>query len=410
MPSTASTAIPTPDVKSPHRGSLLIDGAKQGGHESYRVTVQREDRYDILVGRDSLARLDELLAPVMKANDANSAVVITDNHVGPLYAELVMKRLSAAGVRAQCVVIPAGEPSKSVAQAQRLWDELRSRSVRRRTVLVALGGGVLCDLVGFAATTYLRGIPYVNIATSLMGQVDGAIGGKVGVDHSTGKNLIGGFYHPALVVIDPSYLATLPLAEVINGLAEVVKVALIGTPGLFEQLERLPMQQDWALDQPAPRHLIEGLGPIIPAAIGKKLEMLAPDPFEQDLRRLLNLGHSVGHGLEAATNYVRYRHGEAVAIGIATVTALSVGMRLASVDTLRRVLRLLRKLRLPVSVPDDLRAVVWNHLETARLVRNGRLLLVMPTAIDQCTIIDDITRSQYDTACQLVDQEAKACD
>ncbi|SEK55938.1 3-dehydroquinate synthase [Stigmatella aurantiaca] len=405
MPSIGSTASPTPDVKSPHHGSLLIEGAPAG----YRVTVHREDRYAIHVGRGTLARLDALLGPVMAANDADSAVVITDHHVGPLYAELVMKRISATGARVQSIHLPAGETSKSVAQAQRLWDELRAKGVRRRTFLVALGGGVLCDLVGFVATTYLRGIPYANVATSLMGQVDGAIGGKVGVDHSTGKNLIGGFYHPDLVVIDPSCLATLPLAEVINGLAEVVKVALIGTPGLFEQLERLPMQGTWAVDQPAPGPFIESLEPIIPAAIGKKLELLAPDPFEQDLRRLLNLGHSVGHGLEAATNYVRYRHGEAVAIGTATVTGISVGMGLASPDTLRRVLRLLSKLRLPVTVPDELREVVWHHLETARLVRNGRLLLVMPTAIDRCTIIDDITRAQYDAACQLVAKEAPAC-
>lgn len=405
MPTIATTTSPSPEVKSPHRGSLLIQGEQTG----YRVTVHKEDRYDIRVGRGTLSRLEEFLAPVLAANDANSAVVITDNHVGPLYAELVMQRLAAAGVHAQCIVIPAGEPSKSVAQTQRLWDELRARNVRRRTLLVALGGGVLCDLVGFVATTYLRGIPYVNVGTSLMGQVDGAIGGKVGVDHATGKNLIGGFNHPDLVVIDPSCLSTLPLAEVINGLAEVVKVALIGTPGLFEQLERLPMQGAWALDQPAPERLIEGLGPIIPAAIGKKLELLAPDPFEQDLRRLLNLGHSVGHGLEAATNYVRYRHGEAVAIGIATVTALSTSMGRASTDTLRRVLRLLLKLRLPITVPDELRDVVWQHLETARLVRNGRLLLVMPTAIDQCVIIDDITREQYDAACQFAAREAKAC-
>ncbi|ADO70932.1 3-dehydroquinate synthase family protein [Stigmatella aurantiaca] len=405
MPSTGSTPILAHDVKSPHRGSLALDGGKTG----YRVTVHREDRYEIIIGRGTLARLGELLRPVMAANEADSAVIITDNHVGPLYAELVTKRISATGAPVQCIVIPAGEPSKSIAQAHRLWDELRSRSVRRRTFLVALGGGVLCDLVGFVATTYLRGIPYVNVATSLMGQVDGAIGGKVGVDHSTGKNLIGGFYHPDLVVIDPSCLATLPLAEVINGLAEAVKVALIGTPGLFEQLERLPMSTAWPLDQAAPERLIEGLGPIIPAAIGKKLELLAPDPFEQDLRRLLNLGHSVGHGLEAATHFVRYRHGEAVAIGTATVTAISTGLGLTSVDTLRRILRLLQKLRLPVTVPDDLREVVWQHLETARLVRNGRLLLVMPTAIDHSVIIDDITRGQYDAACQLVAQEAPAC-
>ncbi|MDC0714802.1 3-dehydroquinate synthase [Stigmatella sp. ncwal1] len=405
MPSTGSTATSTHDVKSPHRGSLLIDAGKAG----YRVTVHREDHYEIIVGRGTLSRLGDLLRPVMEANAADSAVVITDQHVGPLYAELVTKRISATGAPVQCIVIPAGEPSKSIAQAHRLWDELRSRSVRRRSFLVALGGGVLCDLVGFVATTYLRGIPYVNVATSLMGQVDGAIGGKVGVDHSTGKNLIGGFYHPDLVVIDPSCLATLPLAEVINGLAEVVKVALIGTPGLFEQLEQLPLSPSLPLDQPAPDLLIEGLGPLIPAAIGKKLELLAPDPFEQDLRRLLNLGHSVGHGLEAATHFVRYRHGEAVAIGTATVAAVSVGLGLASGDTLRRILRLLQKLRLPVTVPDGLREEVWQHLETARLVRNGRLLLVMPTAIDRSTIIDDISRSQYDAACQLVAQEAQAC-
>ncbi len=375
----------------------------------YRVSVNREDRYEIIIGRGTLPWISEPLGQVMAAHDTDSAVLVTDNNVGPLYAEFTAGRIALTGARVRQLRLPAGETSKSVPQAQHLWDELRAQGVRRRSLLVALGGGVVCDLVGFVAATYLRGIPYVNVATSLMGQVDGAIGGKVGVDHSTGKNLIGSFFHPSLVVIDPDCLATLPLAECLNGLAEVVKVSLIDSPELFEQLEALPMEQGWPSDANAPRAFLERLDPIISAAIGIKLKLLADDPFEQDLRRLLNLGHSVGHGLEAATGYLRYRHGEAVAIGLATVAAVAVGLGLGTEETLRRLLRLLRRLRLPVSVPRELREAVWHHLETARLVRNGRLLLVIPTGLGDCRIIDDIDQGQYDAACQLVEEEAATC-
>jgi 3-dehydroquinate synthase len=370
------------------------------------LSVSREDRYDIVVGRGELARLPWHLRPVMSATDSEDVIVISDDQVAPLYLGAVMERLRNAGIEAAQIVVPAGEPSKSVAVATRLWDDLRRLGVRRRTMLVALGGGVMCDLVGFVAATYLRGVPYVNVATSLMGQVDGAIGGKVGVDHATGKNLIGAFYHPALVVIDPDCLATLPRREIGNGLAETVKVAVIGSQGLFGRLEalaawlarRVDQEPDQGLDAMDPAILAQ-LDPIILEAIEIKLDMLAPDPFEQDLRRMLNLGHSVGHALEAATAYQTYRHGEAVAIGLATVAALAADDGRCSDETFRRLVALLRGLGLPTAVPAALRDKVWAFMEAVRLVRNGKLLLVVPREIGRCEIVDDIGLAQYRAAC-----------
>ena len=368
-----------------HRGTTL------------NLSVARQDRYDIVVGRGELARLPWHLGAIMAATDSDDVLVIADDVVAPLYLATVLERLRAAGIPAAENVVPAGEPSKSVAVAARLWDDLRRLGVRRRTLLVALGGGVICDLVGFVASTYLRGVPYVNVATSLMGQVDGAIGGKVGVDHVTGKNLIGAFYHPSLVVIDPDCLATLPRREICNGLAETVKVALIGSPGLFERLERLaPLLA--AADGHVDDAILGQLDPIILEAIELKLDLLAPDPFEQDLRRMLNLGHSVGHALEAATAYEVYRHGEAVAMGLATVAALAASGGMCSDETFLRIVALLRGLGLPTAVPPALRDEVWKLMETIRLVRNGKLLVVVPRDIGRCEILDDIGLAQYQAA------------
>lgn len=367
---------------------------------SFNVSVSRRDDYDIVVGRGSLAHLAEHLAPFMAANDSESAVIICDNNVRPLYLDSVRGLLEAEGISCADLEVPAGELSKSVATAQGLWDDLRRLGVRRRSVLIALGGGVVCDLVGFVASGYMRGVPYVNVGTSLMGQVDGAIGGKVGVDHRTGKNLIGAFYHPGLVVIDPECLKTLPRREIVNGLAEVVKVAMISSADLFARLERIDLGKEE--DGPIGDALLRRFDPIISEAIRIKLDLLAPDPFEQDLHRLLNLGHSVGHALEAATSYTRYRHGEAVAIGIATVSAIAANEGICSRETLQRILDLLRRLGLPAAVPEELRNAVWAHLESIRLVRNGKLLLVLPFQIGQCEIIDDVSRDQLDAACDRV--------
>lgn len=254
---------------------------------------------------------------------------------------------------------------------------------------MALGGGVLCDLVGFAASTYLRGVPYVNVPTTLMAQTDGAVGGKVGVDHPGGKNLIGAFFHPVRVVVDPLVLRTLPRREVASGLAEIVKVAVLTSPAMFAALEALDVERPPAVDT--------ALLPLIRGSIAAKLALLAPDPFERSLRRLLNFGHAVGHALEAATDFAVYRHGEAVAVGMATATELAAQRGLCGARTRSRILGLLRRLDLPTVLPEPLRDLTWERLQAVYLVRNASLREVVPRTIGHCQVLDGVLgRAEYD--------------
>ena len=213
---------------------------------------------------------------------------------------------------------------------------------------MALGGGVIVDMVGFVASAFMRGLPYVNVPTSLIAQLDAAIGGKTGIDYDGSKNLLGAFYHPAAVLIDPDLLATLPDREIRSGLAEAVKVGMLHPP-LFAKLESLELDRAGDLDV------------VIREAVLCKMRLLRDDPFEQSLVRLLNLGHSIGHALEAATGFVAYRHGEAVAIGIAVATAISRSRGLCSAETKDRILGCLGTCGLAVSLPLPLAAATWRR-------------------------------------------------
>jgi 3-dehydroquinate synthase len=232
----------------------------------------------------------------------SQVLVLADTHT----AALALPRLEdKLGRRFDPLIIPAGEPSKTLDQARRLWEALLERGVDRRALLLLLGGGVVTDLGGFVAATYKRGIAFAPIPTSLLAQVDAAIGGKTGVDLGFGKNLVGTFSSPAAIMTDPAFLATLPEEEWRSGLAEVIKHGLIGDAGLFARLESLAGPQDLA-------------GEDILAAAAFKREIVARDPFESGLRRILNFGHTIGHALEslALEMGAPIRHGEAVAAGM----------------------------------------------------------------------------------------------
>ncbi|MEM1093334.1 MAG: 3-dehydroquinate synthase [Bacteroidota bacterium] len=242
-------------------------------------------------------------------------VVVTDENVAPLYARALTQVLSERGWTPHVITCPAGEQTKSLHHLSALWDEILGLGIDRRTPVLALGGGVVGDLAGFAAASLLRGVPLVQVPTSLIAQVDSAIGGKTGINHATGKNLIGAFHQPTLVFADPAVLQTLPAREWTSGLAEVVKHALIASPSFFRFL-----QTHWTriLDRD-----VEIVPEMVARAAQIKAKVVAEDETEQGRRAILNFGHTFGHAIEREAGYGAFTHGEAVTLGMRAALRLS---------------------------------------------------------------------------------------
>jgi 3-dehydroquinate synthase len=303
-------------------------------------------------------------------------VVVTNPTVGGLYAERALGGLEAAGFEAMLVEVPDGEVYKTLDTASRLYDEFVGAGLDRSGAVLALGGGVIGDLVGYAAATYMRGVPLVQLPTTLLAMVDASIGGKVAVDHPRGKNLVGAFKEPLLVVSDPTVLQTLPDVELRNGLAEVVKAAVVGSPALFAHLEQCG---------------IEDLVWIIEQAIQVKVTVVEEDPYEAGRRALLNLGHTFGHALELLSGY-RMRHGEAVSIGMVIAARVAARLGLCDLGLVGRLVRLLERLGLPVSFSGREPAQVWEAMATDKKRRGGRLRYVLPRDIGEVTVSDQVSR------------------
>jgi 3-dehydroquinate synthase len=274
----------------------------------------RDESYRLLLGPGLRRDLGRLLAPLALPP---RLFVITDRRVGRLYGQEVTEALTRGGYQASLLTMPQGERAKSWAVVQRLARELLARGAHRNTALIALGGGVVGDATGFLASIYMRGVPLVQVPTTLLAMVDAGIGGKTAINLPEGKNLLGTFHQPRLVVIDPEFLATLPAKERINGLAEVLKAGFIRDRQLLEQLGRVGLG---IFSRPG--ELLE----VIYRAASIKAAIAAADAREQDLRRLLNFGHTLGHGLEAASGF-KLPHGRAVALGM--LMALHLSERLA---------------------------------------------------------------------------------
>lgn len=352
----------------------------------FSVVVHREQRYQMIVERGLLAKVGRFLRPLADQMDADSLVIVTDENVAEHHAQTLVQSANEVALRCEVLVISPGERSKSIDEARRLWDAFVALGVRRRTPILALGGGVVCDLVGFVASTFMRGVPYVNVPTSLMAQLDAAIGGKVAVDHPSTKNLIGAFHHPVSVLVDPDTVLTLDRPEVSNGLAEAIKVAVIASPKLFDLLERLPADSNESMDD------------IVIECIATKLRLLEQDPFERCLRRLLNFGHCIAHALEASSSYTIFRHGEAVGIGISIASELARQRGLCTQDTRDRIIHQVERVGLSPAMPPAYGQDVWGRLSMIRRVRNGNLNFVVPCAIGRCEILDGIDRGEYESA------------
>lgn len=297
----------------------------------------KERAYDILIENGILAAAGE---EIKKRVDCRRAAVISDSNVAPLYAQQVLDSLAAAGIQAHLLTLPAGEETKSLHYLSVIYDFLCLHRLSRSDALIALGGGVMGDLGGMAAATYLRGIPFIQLPTSLLSQVDSAVGGKVAVDLPQGKNLCGCFYQPRLVLADPAALNTLSDVFWRDGMGEVVKYGCILDAPLFDLLCRLGCRQA------AMAHI----GDIIYACLSLKARMVAADERDTGERMLLNFGHTLGHAIEAAQRFNGLRHGEAVAVGMALITRLGEGRGLTAAGTYHRLLTCLNAQGLPHTV------------------------------------------------------------
>jgi len=276
-----------------------------------------QEKYDILIEDGLLGRAAQALEPY--AGGHGPVAIVTDEHVYGLYGRDMEAALREAGVDARAVVIPPGEQSKSIDGLVRLYDAFADMKLKRSNLAVALGGGVVGDLCGFAAATYMRGIPYIQIPTTLLAQVDSSVGGKTAIDLAQGKNMAGAFYQPRLVLIDPLALKTLPERELGCGMAEVVKYGAIRSRSLFEDLRKRPDEEE----------LIK----IIGACCRIKGDIVERDERDTGERMLLNFGHTFGHAIEKACDYRTYNHGEAVAIGMVLAAEIGERMKLTEPGT-----------------------------------------------------------------------------
>jgi shikimate kinase / 3-dehydroquinate synthase len=337
--------------------------------------------YDVLVQDGGLEVIGEALRD---RGLKGPLALVSDENVGELYAHKVAAYLQSSGYDVKTLLIPPGERHKTMETVYQLWDGLLKAGLERGSTVVALGGGVVGDLAGFAAATFLRGVAWVGVPTSLLAMVDASLGGKTGADLPQGKNLIGSFHSPRLVMADPQTLETLPEVELRAGLAEVVKTAIIGDPTLFSLCER-----GWD-------GLREALPDVIRRGMAVKIAVIQGDPFEKGQRAALNLGHTIGHALELASGYT-LRHGEAVAIGLVAEARLAVSAGLADPGLPETISKTLNGLGLPTEMPVDIdRELVKQAMGVDKKKAGGEVTFALPVRIGEVHIgcrLEDLDRS-----------------
>jgi 3-dehydroquinate synthase len=352
--------------------------------------AERTDSYPIVVTRSPEETVERLLQAI---GDARVAV-ITDETVADLYGPLVVGALEKAGVGVEVATVPAGERHKTLRQAFELLDWLTGTQIGRRDVIVNLGGGVVIDMGGWVASSYMRGVPYVNLPTTLIGQVDAGIGGKLAVNHPVAKNLIGGFSQPRAVISDVSFLKTIGSRQLRAGLAEAIKKAIIASPAYWRLIEE-NADLIMAGDGHALEALVHGAGAI-------KAELIERDPYEEDSRRTLGFGHAIAHPVETVTGYSELLHGEAVAFGMAVEAQIAAARGVLSTERLDRILGLLRRVGLPTTaleLPSELDGMrLLQATERIRLIRGGGYRFVLPIDLGETVIADDVTPDELKAA------------
>lgn len=339
-----------------------------------KVSVRAENgSYDIVIENGLLTRLSGYFTQY----SGKRAFIVTDDNVAPFYLDALISQLSAAGVSSAFSVIPAGERSKSFAQLTTLFPLLAKAGIKRGDLIIALGGGVVGDLSGFLASMWLRGVPYIQIPTTLLSQVDSSVGGKTAVDIPEGKNLVGAFYQPKAVFIDPSVLETLPEREISAGMAEVIKYGCIYDPAFFGFLEKVG-----SLDK-----LKDNYEKIIARSCEIKADYVFRDPFDRGVRTELNLGHTLGHGLETVLGFGTLLHGEAVAIGTAAAAKWSEKILDMPSSDSARIIALLTAFGLDVNVPKCDRARLLSAMRLDKKAESGGINFVLLERIGKARVM-----------------------
>lgn len=347
--------------------------------ETVEVSLGGGRSYPVVIGEGLLDALGE---HCRRAELGRRALVVADETVAPLFSARVSASLAAAGFSASQAVIAVGEEAKRLETVASIYDACVEAGLDRGSFIVAVGGGVVGDLAGFAAATYMRGIAYVQAPTTLLAQVDSSVGGKTGVNHPRGKNLIGAFHQPSLVVADVGALRSLARRDYRSGLAEVVKAGLIADQDLFEICEARARELT-AGDS-------EVLTPVIARSVAMKARVVEADEREEGLRAILNFGHTVGHAIEAAAGYGRYTHGEAVAIGMVVEGRLSVMLGMLPEEDLRRAASLIARLGLPVRAEGIDPVRLLDAMAKDKKARDGSLRFALLEAIGKARVVDEV--------------------
>ena len=331
------------------------------------ISVKASQNYDVIVGKDILSNLGEYL---VKFGNNRKAAIISDSHVFPIYGTAVQDSLRQVGISAIHYVFPAGEENKSIDTYTKILNFLAENQVTRSDLIIALGGGVVGDIAGFVAATFLRGISYIQIPTSLLAMVDSSVGGKTAIDLPTGKNLVGAFKQPLLVLCDVNVLSTLPERYFIDGCAEIIKYAMLYDAELFTYLLNQGLNFDREM--------------VISKCISFKANVVNEDEFDTGVRQRLNLGHTFGHGIEIRSNFT-VSHGHAVAIGMMIVTNAAVHFGICDNMTLRSLRSLLQKFSLPYSTTITAQELYQSALSDKKC-SGASVNLIIPERIGHCNI------------------------
>ena len=389
------------------------------------VKITEDKEYKICIEKGILNNLGEHLS---KTIENKRIVIITNPLVNSLYGTKLLSVLRKDGINSDLIEVPDGEKYKSLSTAKHLYDELLKRKADRTTTLIALGGGVIGDLTGFVAATYMRGLSLIHIPTTLLAQVDSSIGGKVAVDHPLAKNIIGGFYQPKAVYTDPEVLQTLSDKDIKNGIAEAIKIAVIKSPAFFKWLEK-------NINQLLKKH--KGLlCELVKEAVSLKVDIVLKDPRENGLRKALNFGHSIGHALEVGAGYKDLSHGEAVALGMLIETKIARNREMCSEEFEKKIKRILSFLRkqeskpggqlnvsnsLPsLSFPRKRESILkyikntdynqfWETLTFDKKNYQGRMTFILPEALGKVSLIDNINKEEVIKALKEFKKEWKLC-
>lgn len=364
--------------------SLPTQSPSSGGPRD--VPRGRHGTARIEIGRGAISALGRRLREL---DIASKVFVLIPERVRDLHGARIAASLDGAGITHSKVIVEDGDAHKSLARAGKLIDALVAGGARRDSTIVPVGGGVTGDIGGFVASVYMRGVPLVHVPTTLLAQVDSSVGGKVGVNHELAKNVIGSFYQPHLVLMDPCTLLTLPFEELSNGMAEVAKSAILGSSSLFEFLERHTADNPEKTLRDA-----QFLESCVVECAQIKARIVGEDPYDEGLRRLLNLGHTAGHAIEASARYQGLKHGQAVSIGIVAAVQVARARGAAGKDLLDRICAVLSWCRLPVELGSFAPGNVRRSIRLDKKIKDEKIHYVLPTGLGRAAVVDDVTEEE----------------